>query len=64
MGQYLKATDGIYRNELHLFGCAIHTSLERTMGQYLKATDGIYRNELREDWKLNKVSSPVYEQPS
>jgi hypothetical protein len=35
---------------LHLFGTAIHTSLERTMGKYLKATEGIYRNELRDEW--------------
>lgn len=46
----------IFLEALHLFGCAIHTSLERTMGQYLKATNGIYRNELREDWELSKVS--------
>jgi hypothetical protein len=30
----------IFQEVLHLFGTAIHTSLERTMGKYLKATDG------------------------
>jgi hypothetical protein len=46
----------IFQEVLHLFGTAIHTSLERTMGKYLKATDGIYRNDLRPDWQLTKVS--------
>jgi hypothetical protein len=41
---------------LHLYGLAIHTSLERTLGKYLKSTDGVFRNELRDDWELSKVA--------
>ena len=59
--QYLTREDvtvyqPILQEVLHLFGIAIHTSLERTMGKYLKATDGVFRNDLRDDWELQKVS--------
>ncbi len=41
---------------LHLYGLAIHRSLERTLGKYLKSTDGVFRNEFRDDWELSKVA--------
>ena len=54
--QDLDVYQPILMEVIHLFGTAIHTSLERTMGKYLKATEGVYRNELRDDWQLEKVS--------
>ena len=46
----------ILKEVLHLFGEAIHESLQRTMSDFLESTNGPKANSKLEDWEKDKYS--------